>query len=670
MVKQPVKKILTFSFFNRAFVAPADIQAFTIEVKNKLSARCRGKTIKHFAQAVKEICAEFEQLQEKSSVGPRDDDNDLDLGTASLSADGLVDDAVKANLMIPIGNDGASQSSEFKSSALERCSLRQGVIECQDTKPCVSSGVNSDMSPIISSKKGSRFPDNGNNTVKEEIVSTSSPNQSSRKVSGSRYGGLNSKKNVDLHAGEEGCSPLLKSEHSEDPDDVQKDVTNGYRRRLASGSKRRVDGSCEMHNSSGSSDPASISSDGLGSNRDLSASSQPSGADARRKVSSSAKESSQNVLRSGLDSESGKKRPKLLKDKKNVLVAEKTRVATKERHEDKGELSSKKQGDVKQTSQTNEHSHPAKRSKHVNVADDAPKALLQAGRKITAQSCDDKLENVEVKRNVLRGKAENRSGSRPLSTTRDSTLGGDEDVLPPTKRRRRALEAMSGSSTLMSENRFGRSSGLKNDMSRRRAVRLCDDDEEEEPKTPIHGGSAKKVLVPLHGQSSSKRADNDPLGKRDSVTFDDSSLKKAFPSDDCSIESCLPVPQQAEEKQHGKTEASHASLSPGKVDSEKLPSNDTKPFPPSPQRSPIVATKSVADTQKVNKHVGKVPGNNTQRKAVSGSKIAGGTSDNLSLPATQTPSGRGKPEFSGERNKEHSLPAGNVMDIHFLPVER
>nr|KYP33119.1 Hepatoma-derived growth factor-related protein 2 [Cajanus cajan] len=51
-----------------AFVAPADIQAFTIEAKTKLSARCQGKT-KYFTKAVKEICSAFEELEkQKASV--------------------------------------------------------------------------------------------------------------------------------------------------------------------------------------------------------------------------------------------------------------------------------------------------------------------------------------------------------------------------------------------------------------------------------------------------------------------------------------------------------------------------------------------------------------------------------------------------------------------------
>lgn len=56
-----------------AFVAPADITAFTIDVKNKVSARCQGKTVKDFAKAVKQICEEFEELQQKDSTASGDE---------------------------------------------------------------------------------------------------------------------------------------------------------------------------------------------------------------------------------------------------------------------------------------------------------------------------------------------------------------------------------------------------------------------------------------------------------------------------------------------------------------------------------------------------------------------------------------------------------------------
>lgn len=598
---------LTYSVFNRAFVAPADIQAFTHEVKNKLSSRTRGKT--QFAQAVNEICEEFDQLQEKNSLDPRDDGNDPEVGTSAQSADA----AAKGNLADPVDNDAEDHSSQLRSSGLERCT---------------SSGVNGGESPTMPTKKGSRF--SSNDAKKEKVTSTISPcSPAFHKESVNRSGSLNSNGSVHFRAPEVGCSPLVSSDHAECPDDMQKDLTNGHRSRLASGSKRRLDSSSEIHRNVDAKD---------------------------------AKDSSKNDFKLSLAADSGKRPKKLLKGKKNFEVGEKPQIETKESFEEsKSEMSSKKQGHGKQTLQTNEQSHPAKRSKHVNMADDPPKASLQTSTKIDSQSHDDKP--------LLGGKAESHMCTKPMSSTNDSTtVGGDEDILPPTKRRRRALEAMSGSSTLNSENRIGKSSvGHKNDVSRRRAVRLCDDDDEEEPKTPIHGGSVKKALAPLHGQTSAKKADNDQLGKKDSITAD-TSTKKVLPSGERLIESCSPYSQQAEEKQPLKA-AILPSISPGKVDSEKVSSKDAKLVPLSPKRSPSTASKSVADNQKPNKHVGKVSGNNTMKKAVSGSKSAGATSNNLSLD-NQPPTDRSKLGFSGERNKDPTLVAENLVDIHFLPGER
>lgn len=74
----------------RAFVAPPDIQAFTSESKAKLLARCQGKTVKYFAQAVKEISTEFEGLQNhKSDVLGNEDP--MDAAEPGLVKDETVD---------------------------------------------------------------------------------------------------------------------------------------------------------------------------------------------------------------------------------------------------------------------------------------------------------------------------------------------------------------------------------------------------------------------------------------------------------------------------------------------------------------------------------------------------------------------------------------------------
>ena len=49
-----------YCFFCSGFCVATDVQAFTFELKNKLSAKCRGKVETDFTTAVKEICEEYD----------------------------------------------------------------------------------------------------------------------------------------------------------------------------------------------------------------------------------------------------------------------------------------------------------------------------------------------------------------------------------------------------------------------------------------------------------------------------------------------------------------------------------------------------------------------------------------------------------------------------------
>ena len=49
-----------YCFFSSGFCAATDVQAFTSELKNKLSTKCQGKAESDFTLAVKEICEEYD----------------------------------------------------------------------------------------------------------------------------------------------------------------------------------------------------------------------------------------------------------------------------------------------------------------------------------------------------------------------------------------------------------------------------------------------------------------------------------------------------------------------------------------------------------------------------------------------------------------------------------
>lgn len=66
--KSPDPKKLFVQFFGTseiAFVAPADIQEFSLESKSKLIVRSRGKCAKDFGLAVEEILKAYEQIHGK-----------------------------------------------------------------------------------------------------------------------------------------------------------------------------------------------------------------------------------------------------------------------------------------------------------------------------------------------------------------------------------------------------------------------------------------------------------------------------------------------------------------------------------------------------------------------------------------------------------------------------
>ncbi|KAL4569992.1 hypothetical protein LXL04_025641 [Taraxacum kok-saghyz] len=121
-----------------AFVAPVDIQPFTSESKNKLLDRCKGKTVKYFSQAVKEICGIFEDLQNKSSDSLKDG-TDGQSSQPDANSTEMVDDAMTTESYNDIVNHGPG---------LERCSHihREREMGHEDMKPSVSPFVN-DCSP-------------------------------------------------------------------------------------------------------------------------------------------------------------------------------------------------------------------------------------------------------------------------------------------------------------------------------------------------------------------------------------------------------------------------------------------------------------------------------------------------------------------------------------------
>ncbi|KAK4403166.1 ENHANCER OF AG-4 protein 2, partial [Sesamum angolense] len=626
----------------RAFVAPADIQAFTIEAKNKLSARCQGKTVKYFAQAVKEICEEFEELQLRNLNGVRDK-SAQSLVSAAHSLDLVVDEASGVN-----GNDGSDRKGsncklEMKgstdvSAALERCSQRQGKVECQDVKPCLSDNVNHSLFPHVSSEKRNKLYTNTSDLVMDSVP-LSSPSH-------------------DSLVNEDGSHEIKVEGRSSDDD--HNEVTNGLKTKLAMGSKkkpagaiRRNSGSAVPHDHTGEMIQRKCASDG------------------------SMKVSSAGNSRLGLDIGSERKEKKLLKVKRHSETEDNGREDAEVSFEEHNKALSRKKikaqhGREKQRFQTNEASSPGKMSKCADTGDGASMVRARTNKKRDSTSpdvLDDKITGIESKRLTSGGKAENRRPLRLQMSTNDPNFSSGEDDLPPIKRRRRVSEAMSSSASI-SENRLGGSASRQSDMvlpnkirspvmqlpTKRRAVRLFDDEDDESPKTPIHGGFTNKVsVIPQVSDSRNK-----PVMHGESCVYDqgvsrnsgplDDGLKEKVQSGRMSNKVLSPATQQGTEKRTRELSAAHAIPSPLQ-DSEKLPSTEAKPVQISPKRSPhsIGGTRPSAELQ--SKHSSKAPANISQKKTPAGDSRSASASDRSTSFLAQSLGDRSKPALSVDKRK-------------------
>nr|GMD46185.1 ENHANCER OF AG-4 protein 2 isoform X1 [Ipomoea batatas] len=640
--KPPDPKKYFVQFFGTgeiAFVAPADIQAFTSEAKNKLSARCQVKG--YFAQAVKDICAEFEELQQKNSCPLGYDTNN------EAPVTDAVDGSVKVEQTDRTEYGETEQEMDSESlgdgSGLERCSKVKTEKDNQSCKPLVLDSANA--SPTILSKKGSK---NSTNSVKEL---TSASSQGCHSVD------EESPQNKSIQ------DKLTSGDHSVHPGTGRKQLANGQKVKIT---KRKLEGGEEVQNVTTLAGDASAEPIVVGLKSDV--------------VSGESKKKPSLDLKSGSEANGKKKAKKLRKDRRHLEISD----SENEIEEDnKLESSSGKPkvepGCIRKTSQGTEGVQPFKRSKCADGAADVNK-VVQASRNIDSRSSgvDVKLGNSEVKGSKPVGKVENRTTVKAQADVAGSNVLGEEDVPPPSKRSRRALEAMPSSSPIPQQ------------PTKRRAVRLCDDDDNEEPKTPVHGGSIKKDTNLSHITESLKKSDAPnvtPIPAQQGVrasgrgqSGSSKELKSSIkPNDDTSFHNS----QKLLEKKARIVTTPNLSCSPGKPEPEKVPSRDIKPILGSPKRSPVVVTvpRPISDPQKPSKQSDKVLDDVPQGKVVASSIPAPvAASDNLKSSLDQPNSERGKTDSSGERKKatpkstsrinDHALSAGHPMETVSVPSER
>ncbi|KAH6792604.1 hypothetical protein C2S52_003081 [Perilla frutescens var. hirtella] len=571
-----------------AFVAPADIQAFTSESKNKLSARCQGKTVKYFAQAVKEICEEFDELQSRNLSGIRNYINAENLASETHSVDPVIDEASEVGVKNGRDSEGLNCKLETKGlrdldPGLERCSEILCEMDGRNVKPCLTDDMNRSLSPHLSSREKNKLSTKSSNPLKE--------------TNGDRRG-----------------------------------LTNGHQPKLAMESRRKHDGAKRR------------SSDVV-----ISREYNEDGVQIKHASGGNMKVLSADNSKSDLGTGSERKGKKLLKGKKNSAGVDDDQEVAEVISEHNNEVISRKKmkfqhDQEKQTSWTNEASLPPK------------------------------MDHIEGKRLISGGEAEHQS-FRAESSTSEYNHSPDEDDLPPPKRQRRALGVMP-SSTSISENRSENSTSHKNGLvhpnkvqspilqlpAKRRAVRLCDDDEEDElPKTPIHVGSTHNVSVTPRVSDSKKKIvkrrethGNDHMAVRNTGRLEDE-FKDQVQSSQVSNKASSPTTQQSMEKSTPEISAKHVSPSPPQLDTEKIPVMEARPVAVSPETRPL------AEPRK--KQLSKAPGSIYQKKAPSGTSSSLATASNrLNSSLNQSATERSKPTSSGEKKKTTPRPDSQIKD--------
>ncbi|XP_038697391.1 ENHANCER OF AG-4 protein 2-like isoform X2 [Tripterygium wilfordii] len=584
-----------------AFVSPTDIQAFTSEAKSKLIARCQGKP-RFFAQAVKEICAAFEELHKEKPSALRGDTDRSASGYEASSINRIEDDGIEIDIKdetrsVRHGGDVGTK--------LEHNSCRQGEPESEDEKltiPCPAKDI---VSPITSSGN----EDNVSNDAQaaEESSSMSSWDNPS-KVKDETTGDLNDVKSI------------------QQPDNGRRTVVNGHKsKKLVGFSKRGTEGGQKRSSSKETSLKANSS--------------------VRRM-----KDCSPDAVKSNSDITGIKKVRDLAKARKSSEVSDEIQKNVGLKNEFSEKKKRAQYGLGKSVQGDNEVLHSNKRAKRIDGTKGSHQKTMERD---SASSKPAALQESELKRSASRIKSEDHS--RKGKTGSDDS--GDETVLPLTKRRRRAFEAMSDSATMKSEDPVDKSSlEMKNSSGnkillpqpprRRRAVRIEEDDDDN-PKTPVHGGLGGNFKAPPSVRETSRSADThyesslnaeqsakDPTGLRLIASLSLDRLERPGTRDFLS-----PVKSEPENSSSEEVKTILSSPKP-------------KPVLISPMKSPNLfpGTKPIVQQHKTIKPVVKVAGTGGQKKvsAVS-SKSLGVISDPVNTSQNEVASQKNRQTSSGER---------------------
>ncbi|KAK7308394.1 hypothetical protein VNO77_41998 [Canavalia gladiata] len=642
--KPPDPKKYFVQFFGTkeiAFVAPADIQAFTTESKTKLSARCQGKT-KYFTQAVKEICAAFDELEKQKATGMKDDTDDSHIGSKAPSVDGIVGHLEDATDAMVLNVEKANTYMGDVGSNLDHCIQRYGESDSQDEKPSASGRPIHRASPVLSP------------AIESKPSISAALNQHTNK---SDFGNQ-SYLEVEVSDFKDVCN----INDLKQADNVQSVyMIENKSRKFFTGSRRRNEAVDDRKRSGGFS-RALLKDENFAVYADLSRPGETLKDGKKGKNAFAIKSHSSDSLKLDSNIDSGSKEKNILKVKTCFKVENKLQgifVGSEvERKNSFKQNNSQVCG--KRNLGTIETLHATKKLKSMDTKGNTTlKSLLEDVKSSPSSAVidDDKgFKKIGLKRSTLCLKIEKGLPSRGQT----SAVGSVWDALPGTKHHSQGQHAMpdfasvsSGEPTEMSSLRLkGDANNLtvKQVQRRRRAVCLFDYDDDE-PKTPVHGGAAKNIKSPSSVPEVMKS--NDAFQENADVAR----LSDRIPSALDSIHYKEPSSELQNDTlstEHPQKEADdftpvHSPHSPGKLNSKQCASKVEKSSTISPVNSPlsIPSTKSNAEQHKFSKPM-VISSNSTKKNADNGSSKS---LHNLSTLQSQVTTHKKKPASSVESSK-------------------
>ncbi|KAE8717560.1 Tudor/PWWP/MBT domain-containing protein, putative isoform 2 [Hibiscus syriacus] len=642
--REPDPKKYFVQFFGTeeiAFVAPADIQVFTSETKNKLSAKCQVVKTRYFVQAVKEICEAFDELHKEKSSDLRGESGRPAPGCEASSADGVEEDGSKADL-----KDGAGAVATGE----ETTALGKGESNSEHIKPLISGHSNDSSSPLMFSEGKDKLA--SGEQAKKEVLSPASLDESSHKKEE-----FSDDKTVTVNR----TKKTLRN------DQMSKKMAPGLNKRTGKGQK-------------GSSSAATL----LRDDKSGCCLDQPDSEEKLKNrlkgkaLDGSVRKFSPDSFKSDSNQIGGKKATELVKSKSNLKATDDvTNSVTNPKGETTGKKKRGETGLGKPKSGADEVLRPVKKPKVLDMKNEASKGSIV--KKVKDSPSSNNVNNKAAIQSELKKSTSHVLALRaPASVISD--VSGDEVVLPLPKRHRQALETMDDSSN--SDNKIGKNlAELKTNTSssgnlkipasqlptRRRAVCLFDDD--DDPKTPLHGGSVRDVKVNSVVSASSKSIDVNHIIATDAQrSVGDSNQNEGNGPKEASSQLANDFLSPIQPQTFERRPSTHASITPEKSESEQLSSKEARSVLISPRKSPhlVSATKQV-EQHRPTKATVKVSSNGTQKKAPAGSvKGSAVTTDGSRFSQNQVSSQRYRQASSVERPKSTPKAVLHVNGTTFI----